>query len=171
MPSACFLFLPSASSLGRGGGGGALVVGKALGGGQSGARPNRWSPTAPSGLHRVPVSCLPLHGVSPEGVAVLSEPLDVPVFLAEDGNLVLEQNRIQSHLGMDERHAAKPAGELVHAGLPLGKVVRIGPPGRPRRLEGGLDTKKKWIEKPNNRTLETNSSEENRGKYCFTVFL
>lgn len=62
-----------------------------------------------------------------QGAPVWSEPLDLPVFLAEDGDLVLEQNRVQSHLGVDQRHAAKPAGELVHAGLTLGEVVRVGP--------------------------------------------
>lgn len=82
----------------------------------------------------VSLSRLPLGGVSPEGAAVLSEPLDVPVFLAEDGDLVLKKYRVQSHLGMNERHSAKPAGELVHAGLPLSKVVRISPARSPGRL-------------------------------------
>lgn len=71
-----------------------------------------------------------------QGAPVSSEPLDVPVFLAEDGDLVFEQDRVQSHLGVHQGHAAKPAGELVHAGLPLGKVVRVGPTRRPGRLLG-----------------------------------
>lgn len=62
-----------------------------------------------------------------QGAHVLSEPLDVPVFFAQDGDLVLEQHRVQPHLGVDQGHAAKPAGELVHARLPLGEVVRVSP--------------------------------------------
>lgn len=77
---------------------------------------------------------LPLRGVSAQEASVLSEPLDVPVFLTQDGDLVLEQDGVQPHLGVHQRHAAKPAGELVHAGLPLSEVVRISPAGRPRRL-------------------------------------
>lgn len=95
-------------------------------------RPPRRGPARPSALHRV---SLP-RGVAPGGAPVLSEPLDVPVFLAEDGDLVLEQDGVQSHPGVDQRHGAKPAGELVHAGLPLGKVVGIGPAGSSRRLPG-----------------------------------
>lgn len=78
---------------------------------------------------------LPQRGVHPRGAPVLSEPLDVPVFLAQDGDLVLEEDGVQPHLGVDQRHGAKPAGELVHAGLPLGKVVGVGPARGPRRLE------------------------------------
>lgn len=120
------------------GSGGAVVIGNVLSGRQScvSPRPSRRSPTTPSTLHRVSLSRLPLRGVSPEGAPVLSEPLDVPVFLAEDGDLILEQDGVQPHLGMDQRHGAKPAGELVHAGLPLGEVVRVGPARSPRRLGG-----------------------------------
>lgn len=77
---------------GGGGGGGAVVIGNVLSGRQSciAPCPSCCSPTTPSTLHRVSLSCLPLRGVSPEGAPVLSEPLDVPVFLAEDGDLVLE---------------------------------------------------------------------------------
>lgn len=58
----------------------------------------------------------------------LSQLLDVPVLLPQDGNLVSEQHGVQSHLGVQQRHEAKPAAEDVHAGLPLGEVVRVGPP-------------------------------------------
>lgn len=135
-PSACFPFIPSSP-----GSRGAAVIGNVLSGRQSGValRPSCCSPTTPSSLHRVSISRLPLHGVSPEGAPVLSEPLDVPVFLAENGDLVLEQDGVQSHLGVDQRHGTKPAGKLVHAGLPLGKVVWICPARRPRRLLGGRD--------------------------------
>lgn len=81
------------------------------------------------------VSGSPLLNVR-QGAPVWSEPLDLPVFLAEDGDLVLEQNRVQSHLGVDQWHAAKPAGELVHAGLALGKVVRVRPARGSRWLKG-----------------------------------
>lgn len=112
---------------------GAVVIGNVLSGRQScdAPCPSCCCPTTLSTLHRVSLSRLPLRGVSPEGAPVLSEPLDVPVFLAENGDLVLEQDGVQSHLGVDQRHGAKPAGELVHAGLPLGKVVRIGPARSP----------------------------------------
>lgn len=60
---------------------------------------------------------------------VLSQLLDVPVLLPQDGNLVPEQHGVQSHPGVQQRHEAKPAAEDVHAGLPLGEVVRVGPPG------------------------------------------
>lgn len=72
--------------------GGAVVIGNVLSVRQSciAPCPSRCSPTTPSTLHRVSFSRLPLRGVSREGAPVLSEPLDVPVFLAEDGNLVLE---------------------------------------------------------------------------------
>lgn len=132
-PSACFLFIPSSP-----GSSGAVVIGNVLSGRQSSVAPcpSCCTPTTPSTLHRVSLSRLPLRGVSPEGAPVLSEPLDVPVFLAENGDLVLEQDGVQSHLGVDQRHGAKPAGELVHAGLPLCKVVRIGPARSPRRLVG-----------------------------------
>lgn len=91
----------------------------------------------PSGRRsgRFPLPRLPQHGVHPRGAPVLSEPLDVPVFLAQDGDLVLEEDGVQPHLGVDQRHGAKPAGELVHAGLPLGKVVGVGPARGPGRLE------------------------------------
>lgn len=119
-----------------------MVIGNVLRGRQSAVapRPSRRRPTTPSALHRVSFSHLPLRGVDPQGAPVLSEPLDVPVFLAEDGDLVLEQDGVQSHLGVDQRHGAKPAGELVHAGLPLGEVVRVGPARSPRRL--GTETEK-----------------------------
>lgn len=125
-----------------GSGGGAVVIGNVLCGRQSAVapRPSRRRPTTPSALRRVSFSQLPLRGVDPQGAPVLSEPLDVPVFLAEDGDLVLEQDGVQSHLGVDQRHGAKPAGELVHAGLPLGEVVRVGPARSPRRL--GTETEK-----------------------------
>lgn len=124
----------SASSPGSSG---AVVIGNVLSGRQScvAPRPSCCRPTTPSTLHRVSLARLPLRGVSPEGAPVLSEPLDVPVFLAEDGDLVLEEDGVQSHLGVDQWHGAKPAGELVHAGLPLGEVVRIGPARSPRRLK------------------------------------
>lgn len=63
-------------------------------------------------------------------VEVSLESLDVSVLLAQDGHLVFEQNGIQSHLRMHQRHPAKPAGECVHAGLPLGEVVGIRPAWR-----------------------------------------
>lgn len=141
----CFFFvskrhlLVSYSSLSASspGSSGAVVIGNVLSGRQScvAPRPSCCRPTTPSTLHRVSLARLPLRGVSPEGAPVLSEPLDVPVFLAEDGDLVLEEDGVQSHLGVDQRHGAKPAGELVHAGLPLGEVVRIGPARSPRRLK------------------------------------
>lgn len=110
-----------------------MVIGHVLSGRQSAVspRPSGRGPAAPPALHGVSVARLPLRGVPPEGAAVLSEPLDVPVFFAEDGDLVLEEHGVQPHLGVDERHGAKPAGELVHAGLPLGEVVRVGPARRP----------------------------------------
>lgn len=63
------------------------------------------------------------------GTAVLVwlESLDVSVLLAQDGDLVFEQNGIQSHLRMHQGHRAKPASKCVHAGLPLGEVVGIRP--------------------------------------------
>lgn len=114
------------------GGGGAVVIGNVLSGRQSCSAPypSCCSPTTLSTFRRVSLSRLPLRRVSPQGAPVLSEPLNVPVFLAEDGDLVLEQDGVQSHLGVDQWHGAKPAGELVHAGLPLGKVVRIRPARR-----------------------------------------
>lgn len=60
-------------------------------------------------------------------VCFLSQLLDVPVLLPQDGNLVPEQHRVQSHLGVHQRHETKPAAKDVHAGLPLGEVVRVGP--------------------------------------------
>ncbi len=81
------------------------------------------------------VSCGPLLNVR-QGTPVWSEPLDLPVFLAEDGDLVLKQNGVKSHLGVDQWHAAKPAGELVHAGLALGKVVWVRPARGSRWLRG-----------------------------------
>lgn len=119
-----------------------MVIGNVLRGRQSAVapRPSRRGSTTPSALHRVSFSHLPLRGIDRQGAPVLSEPLDVPVFLAEDGDLVLEQDGVQSHLGVDQRHGAKPAGELVHAGLPLGEVVGVGPARSPRRL--GTETEK-----------------------------
>lgn len=124
---------------------GDVVIGNVLSGRQSCVAPcpSCCSLTTPPTLHRVSLSHLPLRGVSPKGALVLSEPLDVPVFLAENGDLVLEQDRIQSHLRVDQRHGAKPAGELVHASLPLGKVVWIGPARSPRRLVGMKQTTRK----------------------------
>lgn len=84
------------------------------------------------------VSTGPLLNVR-QGPPVWSESLDLPVFLAEDGDLVLEQNGVQSHLRVNQRHAAKPAGELVHAGLSLGEVVRVCPARGSRRLRGTDD--------------------------------
>ncbi|MEQ2180794.1 hypothetical protein GOODEAATRI_005001 [Goodea atripinnis] len=114
----------------------AVVIGNVLSGRQSNVSPcpSCRRPTTPPTLRGVSLARLPLRGVSPEGAAVLSEPLDVPIFFAEDGDLVLEKHRVQSHLGVDKRHGTKPAGKLVHAGLPLGEMVRVGPAGRPRRL-------------------------------------
>lgn len=103
-------------------------------------RPARRPPggrrATPSTFHRVSVVRLPLHGVPAQEASPLSEPLDVPVLLTQDGDLVLEQDGVQPHLGVHQRHAAKPAGELVHAGLPLGEVVWIGPAGSSGRLVG-----------------------------------
>lgn len=108
---------------------GALVIGNVLSGRQTCVSPCPSPCTLMTpNLHRV---SFPLRRVSPEGAAVLSEPLDVPVFLAEDRDLVLKQDGVQSHLGMDQWHGAKPAGELVHAGLPLGEVVWVSPARSP----------------------------------------
>lgn len=113
---------------------GALVIGNVLSGRQTCVSPCPSPCTLMTpNLHRV---SFPLRRVSPEGAAVLSEPLNVPVFLAEDRDLVLKQDGVQSHLGMDQWHGAKPAGELVHAGLPLGEVVWVSPARSPWRLEG-----------------------------------
>lgn len=135
----------------------AVVIGNVLSGRQSCVAPcpSCCSPTTPSTLHWVSLSCLPLHGVSPEGAPVLSEPLDVPVFLAEDGDLVFEQDGVQSHLGVDQWHGAKPAGELVHAGLSLGEVVWIGPARSPWRLVG---MKKEEEEERQNNSFRVMSS-------------
>lgn len=67
-----------------------------FGGGPSrGARrPPGCGCATPSALHRVSVVRLPLHGVSAQEASVLSEPLDVPVFLTQDGDLVLEQDGV-----------------------------------------------------------------------------
>lgn len=59
---------------------------------------------------------------------VHSELLDVPVFFPQDGNLVPEQHRVQPHLGVHQRHETQPVTEDVHAGLSLGKMVRVSPP-------------------------------------------
>lgn len=75
---------------------------------------------------------------------VLSQLLDVPVFLPQDGNLVPEQHGVQSHLGVHQGHEPKPAAEDVHAGLPLGEVVRVGPP----RHLGALGLQKQTREEP-----------------------
>lgn len=70
-----------------------------------------------------------------------SQPLNVPVFLSQDGNLVPEQHRVQPHLGVHQRHETKPVTEGVHAGLALGEVVRVGPP----RCLGALGLEiKRW---------------------------
>ena len=60
---------------------------------------------------------------------VHSQLLDVPVLLPQDGDLVPEQHRVQPHLGVHQGHVTQPVSEDVHAGLSLGKVVRVGPPG------------------------------------------
>lgn len=70
-----------------------------------------------------------------------SKPLDVSVFLPQDGDLVFEEHGVQPHLRVDQRHVAKPAGKRVHAALPLGEVVRVGPTGSPRRLEERTETR------------------------------
>lgn len=46
---------------------------------------------------------------------------------------------------MDQGHGAKPAGKLVHAGLTLGKMVRVSPARRPGAL--GLGGGNRWGEK------------------------
>lgn len=61
-------------------------------------------------------------------ILVHSQPLNVPVFLPQDGNLVPEQHRVQPHLGVHQRHETQPVTEGVHAGLSLGEVVGVGPP-------------------------------------------
>lgn len=58
-----------------------------------------------------------------------SKALDVPVLLPQDRHLVLEEHGVQPHLRVCERHEPQPAGERVHAGLSLGKVVRVCPAG------------------------------------------
>lgn len=63
------------------------------------------------------------------------QPLDVPVLLPQYGHLVFKQDRVQPHLRVDQGHRAKPAGKLVHAGLTLGKMVRVGPARCPGALE------------------------------------
>ena len=63
-------------------------------------------------------------------VLVSSQPLDVSVFLPQDGNLVPEQHGVQPHLGVHQGHEAQPVAEGVHAGLPLGEVVGVGPARR-----------------------------------------
>lgn len=75
-------------------------------------------------------------------VLVHSQPLNVPVFLPQDGNLVPEQHRVQPHLGVNQGHETQPVAEGVHAGLTLGEVVRVGPP---RRL-GALGLEKQRME-------------------------
>lgn len=63
-----------------------------------------------------------------------SQPLDVPIFLPQDGHLVPEQHRVQPHLGVHQGHEAQPLTEGIHAGLPLSEVVGVGPPRRPGAL-------------------------------------
>lgn len=61
-------------------------------------------------------------------ILVRSQPLNVPVFLPQDGNLVPEQHRVQPHLGVHQWHETQPVTEGVHAGLSLSEVVWVGPP-------------------------------------------
>lgn len=63
-----------------------------------------------------------------------SESFNVSVLLPQDGDLVFKEDRVEPHLRVDQRHIAKPAGESVHAALPLGEVVGVGPARGP----GGL---------------------------------
>lgn len=56
-----------------------------------------------------------------------SESFNVSVFLPQDGDLVFKEDRVEPHLRVDQRHIAKPAGKSVHAALPLGEVVGVGP--------------------------------------------
>lgn len=111
---------------------------------------------------------LPQRGVHPRGAPVLSEPLDVPVFLAQDGDLVLEEDGVQPHLGVDQRHGAKPAGELVHAGLPLGKVVGVGPARGPGRLEEGERERESSGKTPSGTKMIPTFGEELKDFFTFT---
>lgn len=43
--------------------------------------------------------------------------------------MVFKEDRVEPHLRVDQRHVAKPAGKCIHAALPLGKVVGVGPAG------------------------------------------
>lgn len=70
-------------------------------------------------------------------VAVPSQPLNVPVLLPQDGNLIPEKHRVQPHLRVQQGHEAQPAAESVHAGLALSEVVRVGPLRRLGALGGG----------------------------------
>lgn len=65
-----------------------------------------------------------------------SESFNVSVLLSQDGDLVFKEDRVEPHLRVDQRHIAKPAGESVHAALPLGEVVRVSPARGPGRLCG-----------------------------------
>lgn len=133
--SACFRLSPC----GSGGGGSSSAASLLLSSERQGCVsccPPGCRNALPLTFCRVSAVHLPLHGISSQEASVLSEPLDVPVFLTQDGDLVLEQDRVEPHLGVHQRHAAKPAGELVHAGLPLSEVVRISPAGGSRRLVG-----------------------------------
>lgn len=66
--------------------------------------------------------------------AASSESFNVSVLLPQDGDLVFKEDRVEPHLRVDQRHIAKPAGKSVHAALPLGKVVGVGPARGPGRL-------------------------------------
>lgn len=57
----------------------------------------------------------------------LSCTFQVLVLLAQDRHLVLEEQGVQTELGVDQGHVAEPAGEAVHTLLPLGKVLWVGP--------------------------------------------
>lgn len=71
---------------------------------------------------------------SPAPSAAASESFNVSVLLPQDGDLVFKEDRVEPHLRVDQRHIAKPAGKSVHAALPLGKVVGVGPARGPGRL-------------------------------------
>lgn len=65
-----------------------------------------------------------------------SESFNVSVFLPQDGDLVFKEDGVEPHLRVDQRHIAKPAGESVHAALPLGEVVGVSPAWGPGCLCG-----------------------------------
>lgn len=89
-----------------------------------------------------------------------SQPLDVPVLLPQNGDLVLEQHRVQSHLGVQQGHEPKPAAERVHTRLSLGKVVRVGPPGRLRTL---------WTDTQTEEVRQFSTPTPHRSRYELTL--